>query len=90
MWSYIIYYLLFINILWFIIFGVDKYKARKSQWRIKENHLLLVSLLWWFIGSLLGMTIFHHKTIKNSFQLKFYTVVLIWLVAIVIIVSYQN
>ena len=41
--SYLIYYLLSINAATFIIYGIDKYKAKKAKWRISEATLLTTS-----------------------------------------------
>ena len=64
-----IYLILGINILSFILMGIDKYKAIKNKYRISENTLLLISILGGGIGSLLGMILFHHKTKKLKFQI---------------------
>ena len=32
--SYLAYYLLTINLVTFIVYGIDKYKAKKAKWRI--------------------------------------------------------
>ena len=64
-----IYLILGINILSFILMGIDKYKAIKNNYRISENTLLLISILGGGIGSLLGMILFHHKTKKLKFQI---------------------
>ena len=39
--SYLAYYLLGINAVTFIVYGIDKYKAKKAKWRISEATLLL-------------------------------------------------
>ena len=39
--SYLAYYLLAINAVTFIMYGIDKYKAKKAKWRIPETTLLL-------------------------------------------------
>lgn len=61
------YYLVFINVIGFFLILIDKVKACKNKWRIKENTLLLISILGGSIGELLSMLIFHHKTKKNKF-----------------------
>ena len=38
--SYLAYYLLAINVVTFIVYGIDKYKAKKAKWRIPETTLL--------------------------------------------------
>ncbi len=46
----------------FILMYIDKQRARKNQWRIRERTLLLTSACFGGIGGFLGMMIFHHKT----------------------------
>lgn len=46
----------------FILMYIDKQRARKKQWRIRERTLLLTSACFGGIGGFLGMMIFHHKT----------------------------
>ena len=41
LYSYLAYYLLTINAVAFIVYGIDKYKAMKAKWRIPEATLLL-------------------------------------------------
>ena len=40
-------YLLAINAVTFIVYGIDKYKAKKAKWRISEATLLLLAVLGW-------------------------------------------
>ena len=65
--KYYFYYYLTLNIIMFILYGMDKRKARKHQWRIPERTLILGSLFGGALGSSLGMMIFHHKTRKPVF-----------------------
>ncbi len=74
---YLLCYYLFINILSFIILGIDKWLAIKHKWRISEKTLLFSFILGGFIGGGLGMVIWHHKTKKWYFKL--------WLVVAIII-----
>ena len=62
-----IIYLIIINVITFVIFGLDKRFAINHSFRISENNLFLLSTLGGFLGSILGMKIFHHKTRKLSF-----------------------
>ena len=64
----IIYYLIFINDFKFLIFGIDKYRAIKNMYRIKEKTLFGLSLIGGSIGAYIGMKTFRHKTLKNSFK----------------------
>ncbi|WP_346726122.1 DUF1294 domain-containing protein [Yeguia hominis] len=60
-------YLVLINGIVFVLFGVDKRRARRQQWRIPEATLLGFAALGGSIGALLGMRLFHHKTRHPKF-----------------------
>lgn len=64
--SIVIFCLSFVT---FIIYGIDKRKASKNKYRIKEATLLLFGLLGGAIGGLIGMQVFRHKTKKIYFYL---------------------
>ena len=66
--SYLTYYLLAINAVAFIIYGIDKYKAQKAKWRISEATLLLLAILGGSIGAWMGMNVWHHKTMHKKFK----------------------
>ena len=55
-------YLVLINIIAFMLMGIDKSKAKRHQWRIPEKTLFLSALLFGSIGANLGMWVFRHKT----------------------------
>lgn len=60
-------YLLTVNTVTFLLFGMDKKKAQKNQWRVSERTLLLFSMLGGSVGAWLAMHIFRHKTRKFKF-----------------------
>ena len=62
-------YLLIINALSFLLMLVDKWRAKKNRWRIRESTLLIVAALGGSIGSLAGMYLFRHKTQHLKFTL---------------------
>ncbi len=66
--SCLAYYLLAINAVAFIIYGIDKYKAKKAKWRISEATLLLLAVLGGSIGAWMGMKVWHHKTMHKKFK----------------------
>jgi len=71
-----------INLATFVIFALDKFKARVSAHRISEKVLWMMSLLGGTGGALLAMNFFRHKTKKLSFQTVLAIIFLlqIWLV----------
>ena len=58
----VLIYLAVINVVTFFMYVVDKWKARKSKWRIREIALLGLAVLGGSIGAWLGMKVWHHKT----------------------------
>ena len=65
----LIIYLIIINIIAFLAMLVDKKKAEKNRWRIKESTLLILALIGGSIGAITGMYVFHHKTKKLKFKI---------------------
>ena len=61
-------YILTINIATFLLYGIDKYKAKKNQWRISEATLLTMAAIGGSIGAWVGMRIWHHKTMHKKFK----------------------
>ena len=64
----IIIYLVVINVVTFFMYGIDKWKARKSLWRIREASLLMLAVLGGSIGAWLGIKVWHHKTQHKKFR----------------------
>lgn len=62
-------YLILFNLIGFFIMLIDKKKAEKHKWRIKESTLLLVAAFGGSIGMLLGMKTFRHKTKHKKFTI---------------------
>ena len=59
---YIAVALLVYNVITFFVYGVDKRRARRNEWRIPERKLLLIAALFGAAGALIGMLAFRHKT----------------------------
>lgn len=65
----VLIYLAVVNLVTFFLYGFDKWKAKRSKWRIEES-----TLLWWAafggtIGALLGIKAWHHKTLHKKFTI---------------------
>ena len=61
-------YLGAINLVTFILFGIDKYAAIKGKWRIPVATLLGFSFAGGAIGCIIAMYLFHHNKHKNYFE----------------------
>ncbi|MDY5125936.1 MAG: DUF1294 domain-containing protein, partial [Prevotella sp.] len=68
MHQYSLYYLLAVNSLTFLLYGIDKYKAKKGRWRISEATLLTMAAIGGSIGAWAGMRTWHHKTMHKKFK----------------------
>ena len=68
MTNIILYYLLAVNIATFLLYGIDKYKAKKGRWRISEATLLTMAAMGGSIGAWAGMRLWHHKTMHKKFK----------------------
>lgn len=76
-------YFVIINIVGFASMGVDKARAKKNAWRIKERTLFMVALIGGSLGSNIGMYSFRHKT-KHWYFVMFMPLILIAQIAAVI------
>lgn len=79
----LIYYLLAIDLITFIVYGIDKYKAKKAKWRISEATLLLMAAIGGSIGAWLGMKAWHHKTLHKKFKYGIPAILLLQITAII-------
>ena len=68
MMNIILGYLLAVNITSFLLYGIDKYKAKKGKWRISEATLLMMAVIGGSIGAWAGMRLWHHKTMHKKFK----------------------
>ena len=66
--KYLWVYLIAVNVITMILFGVDKWKAKHGRWRIPEATLIVFAVIGGSAGALLGMLVFHHKTRKRKFS----------------------
>lgn len=70
-------YIIGINVLTFLIYGADKWKARRNKWRIPEDTLIWLAIVGGSIGALLGMYLFRHKTHHKKFLIGIPVILLI-------------
>ena len=82
--------LLAINLFAFLLMGYDKKLAKTNERRISEKALLTSAMLGGSIGSGIGMLYFRHKTSKNSYLVKFWSVVIIQIIVLYFGRGYLN
>ena len=83
----IVYILICINVLTFVIYGIDKWKAKRAKWRIREAALLGLAVLGGTIGALLGMKVWHHKTMHKKFKYGLPLILLVQIALIYLIIQ---
>ena len=79
----LLYYLLAINLLTFVLYGIDKVKAKHKRWRIPEAVLLWLAVLGGSPAALVAMHLFHHKTLHKKFRYGVPSILLVQLAAAV-------
>ena len=77
-----IIFLLAVNLITFFIYGMDKWKAKRSRRRISEATLLGLAIAGGSIGAWLGMRVFHHKTLHKKFRYGIPTIIMIQLASL--------
>lgn len=80
-----ILYISVVNVITFIIYGIDKLKAKEHWWRISEFTLLLLAIVGGSVGAWFGMKFFHHKTLHKKFK---YGVPVIFFLQVAAIIAY--
>jgi uncharacterized membrane protein YsdA (DUF1294 family) len=65
---FLYFFIVIVNSVALLIFGIDKLKSKKGGWRIPESRLLLIAFFGPF-GACAGMLLFRHKTRKLKFLL---------------------
>ena len=63
----LIYFLIGINIITFVLYGIDKWRAKRDRLRIPEETLMWLAIAGGSVGALLGMYLFRHKTRHRKF-----------------------
>ena len=72
-----------INIAAFLLYGLDKQKARMNRWRIPEATLLGIAVLGGSVGAYAGMKAFRHKTKKPKFSIGVPAILILQAAAVV-------
>ena len=57
-----------VNVITFVVYGIDKLKAKKGKWRVPETTLLQLAIVGGSVGALCGVKMWHHKTMHAKFK----------------------
>ena len=80
-----IIYFVAINVVTFFMYGIDKWKAKRSKWRISEATLLWMVVVGGSIGAWLGIKIWNHKTMHKKFKYGVPAIIILQIAIIVYI-----
>lgn len=85
-WGLLAAWLLVINLTAFLVFGLDKWKAKRKEHRetvrrVPERTLFLLAALGGSVGALLGMKVWHHKTLHKRFRFGIPAILILQLAA---------
>ena len=79
--------MVFMSLVSFILFAIDKKKAIKGKERIKEKTLLLTTIINGAIGSFLARIICRHKTDKIYFSIVIYLSIVAQIAALAVMIG---
>lgn len=77
-------YLCIVNALAFLLMLIDKYKAKKNLWRIRESILLGTAILGGSLGCICGMYTARHKTQHPTFTIGVPVILAVQIMLVVI------
>lgn len=78
------------SVIAFIVYGIDKLKAKKNLWRVPEKVLILLAFIGGALGALIGMYTFHHKTKKLKFTVLVPLALIIHIALLILIATQFN
>ena len=68
-----------VNVITFVVYGIDKLKAKKGKWRVPETTLLLLAIIGGSVGAWCGVKVWHHKTMHLKFKYGLPSIILLQL-----------
>ena len=66
-----------VNLGTFVLFGIDKAKARAGSWRVAESTLLMLAFVGGTLGAYAGRAVFRHKTCKQPFNSNLFAIAVV-------------
>ena len=82
----LLYYLMVINLVTFLVYGIDKWQAKQAGQRISEATLLMLAVVGGTVGALLGMKVWHHKTMHKKFKYGLPLILIVQMVLVYLII----
>ena len=79
-WTLITGWVVMTSLAGFVMMGVDKFRARGHSRRISERSFFGLAAVGGAFGIILGSSVFHHKTLKDSFTLVILLAAILWVV----------
>jgi uncharacterized membrane protein YsdA (DUF1294 family) len=77
-------WLVAITLVTFLAYGYDKAIAGSNRMRIPEKVLLVLTFTGGTVGAFVGRALFRHKTIKRSFRIQLWLVVLLQIILVLV------
>lgn len=83
----IIAYFVCINVLGVIVNCIDKSRAKRNKWRIKETTLWIIGILGGAFGSYITMKAIRHKTKHKSFMIGMPILIILNIIILVLLIK---
>ena len=83
-------YLLLVNFVTFVLYGVDKRKAIRKAWRIPESVLIGFAAIGGSVGAFLAMLVFRHKTKHAKFTVGVPLILVAQIIAAIALYNYLS
>jgi uncharacterized membrane protein YsdA (DUF1294 family) len=81
-------YGIIMNLLAFLLYGIDKWSARHNLRRIPEKVLLGIAAIGGSLGAFAGMRLFRHKTRKTKFYLGVPILLFLQICVVVVVMTF--
>jgi uncharacterized membrane protein YsdA (DUF1294 family) len=74
----------------FVVYGIDKYKAKRNKVRVPESTLHIYSVLGGWPGAMIGQHVFRHKTVKQPFKKNLYVSIVMNVICLISYLVYLH
>lgn len=74
----------------FVVYGIDKYKAKLNKVRVPESALHIYSVLGGWPGAMIGQHVFRHKTVKQPFKKNLYVSIVMNVICLISYLVYLH